>query len=52
LHIDNEEVREVCDRLVQVIMRDEEGEGEAEGEKKVVEMEEDEDEDEQIIDVL
>lgn len=54
LHVDNEEVREVCDRLVQVIMRDEEGEGEAEGEKKVIEMKEDEgeDEDEQIIDVL
>ena len=52
LHINDEEVREACDRLVQVIMRDEEGEGEAEGEKKIVEMEEDEDEDEQIIDVL
>ncbi|KZF21190.1 DUF383-domain-containing protein [Xylona heveae TC161] len=26
LHVENEEVREACDRLVQVIMRDEEGE--------------------------
>ena len=50
LHVDDEEVREACDRLVQVIMRDEEGEGDAEGEKKVAEIEEDEDE--QIIDVL
>lgn len=50
LHVDNEEVREACDRVVQVIMRDEEGEREAEGEKKVVEVEHDEDE--QIIDVL
>lgn len=28
LHVEDEEVREACDRLVQVIMRDEEGEGE------------------------
>lgn len=27
LHVEDEEVREACDRLVQVIMRDEEGEG-------------------------
>lgn len=27
LHVDDESVREACDRLVQVIMRDEEGEG-------------------------
>ncbi|KAG2412639.1 hypothetical protein HFD88_010196 [Aspergillus terreus] len=27
LHVDSEEVREACDRLVQVLMRDEEGEG-------------------------
>lgn len=27
LRVENEEVREVCDRLVQVLMRDEEGEG-------------------------
>lgn len=28
LHVEDEDVREACDRLVQVIMRDEEGEGE------------------------
>ncbi|KAF7713548.1 Uncharacterized protein PECH_000568 [Penicillium ucsense] len=28
LHVDDEEVQEACDRVVQVIMRDEEGEGE------------------------
>ena len=43
LQVDNEDVREGCDRLVQVLMRDEEGE-----EKKVDEV----DEDEQIIEVL
>ena len=46
LHVEDEEVREGCDRIVQVIMRDE---ANAEGEPKVVEIEEDEDE--QIIDV-
>ena len=41
LHVEDEEVREACDRLVQVIMRDEEGEGEktdaelAEAQKKI-----------------
>ncbi|KAH1310880.1 hypothetical protein KXX47_006067 [Aspergillus fumigatus] len=29
LHVDDEGVREACDRLVQVLMRDEEGEGDA-----------------------
>lgn len=28
LHVENEDVREACDRLVQVLMRDEQGEGE------------------------
>lgn len=46
LHVDDEGVREACDRLVQVIMRDEESE------PKVTEIEEEEDEDEQIIEVL
>jgi len=32
LHVDNEDVREGCDRLVQVLMRPEEGEGDAEAE--------------------
>jgi Domain of unknown function (DUF383)/Domain of unknown function (DUF384) len=46
LHVDDEEVRESCDRIVQVIMRDEEPEGD--GEPKMKEI----DEDEEIIDVL
>jgi len=53
LHVDDEGVGEACDRLVQVIMREEEGEGDDKakgGESKVVEVEEDEDE--QMIDVL
>lgn len=52
VHVDDEGVRETCDRLVQVIMRDEEceeGDGEKRAENKAVEIEEDEDE--QIIDV-
>lgn len=49
LHTEDDEVREACDRYVQVIMRDEEGEGEDEG-PKVKEVEED-DEDE-IVDVV
>jgi len=51
LHIEDDEVRESCDRIVQVIMRDEEGEGSSENiEPKVAEVEEDEDE--KIVDVL
>jgi hypothetical protein len=51
IHIEDDEVRESCDRIVQVIMRDEEGEGSSENiEPKVAEVEEDEDE--QIVDVL
>ncbi|KAF2803784.1 DUF383-domain-containing protein [Mytilinidion resinicola] len=54
LHVDDEEVREACDRLVQVIMRDEEGEGKKTGDKgKMIALEaEEEDEDEQIVDIL
>lgn len=46
LHVDDDDVRESCDRIVQVIKRDEEGEGEGEAkaEPKVKEIEEDEDE--------
>lgn len=43
LHVDNEEVRETCDRLVQVLMRDEEDDGE--GERAKVEDEDDSDDD-------
>jgi hypothetical protein len=51
LQVEDEGVREGCDRLVQVLMRDEEGEGKAvEGGSRVEEIEEDEDE--QIIDVM
>lgn len=51
LHLQNkdEDVRESCDRLVQVLMRDEEGEG---GDVPKVQEIEDEDEDEQIVDVV
>ncbi|KAF1351631.1 DUF383-domain-containing protein [Lizonia empirigonia] len=61
LHIDNDEVREACDRVVQILMRNEEGEEEhvpdmsaAGGSAgKLVELKnEDDDEDEQIVDVL
>ncbi|KAK3705458.1 Protein hgh1 [Vermiconidia calcicola] len=48
MHVEDEGVRESCDRLVQVIMRDEEGEGD--GQPKVQEVEEDEDE--QIVDIV
>jgi hypothetical protein len=47
LHIDDDELRDACDRLVQVIMRKEEGEEEDEI-PKVAEI----DEDEELIDVL
>lgn len=61
LHIENEEVREACDRVVQILMRKEEGEEEdvpdmsgASGSAgKLVELKNDEeDEEEQIIEVL
>lgn len=61
LHIDNDEVREACDRVVQILMRNEEGEeedvpdmrGAGGSAGKLVELKpEDEDEEEQIVDVL
>ncbi|KAK5169396.1 Protein hgh1 [Saxophila tyrrhenica] len=58
LQVEDEGVREGCDRLVQVLMREEgmkvsEGEGEGgDGEGRVEEVDEDEDEDEQIVDVV
>ena len=50
LQIEDEDVRAGCDRLVQVLMRGEEGE--IDGQPRVQEIEEDDDEDEQIIDVV
>jgi hypothetical protein len=60
LHIENEEVREACDRVVQIIMRKEEGEEEdipdmsaAGGNAgRLVELKDDEDEEDQLIEVL
>lgn len=54
LQVDDEGVREACDRLVQVIMRKEEGEedGEEETGAKITEIREDEeDEDEKIVEI-
>ena len=50
LQVEDEGVREGCDRLVQVLMRDEEGEGKDGAHPRVQEIEEDEDE--QIVDIL
>lgn len=47
LHVDNEEVREACDRLVQVLQRDEE-----EGEEAEAPRIEEEDEDEQVEEIF
>ncbi|PGG97299.1 hypothetical protein GX51_07394 [Blastomyces parvus] len=56
LHVDDDGTREGCDRLVQVLMRDEEGEGEeaaAAIEKAKVEMEKKQaEEDEQMVEVF
>lgn len=55
LHTDDDGVREGCDRLVQVIMRDEEGEGKDGPQTGFVDelpAEEDEDEEEQMIEIL
>jgi hypothetical protein len=63
LHIENDDVREACDRVVQILMRNEEGEeedvpdmsGAASGSGKMVALkneEEEEDEEDQIIDIL
>lgn len=64
-HIEDEGVREACDRLVQVVMRDEEGEGADEEQARAIAQaaqgrggmlqgntEHDVDEDDQIVDVL
>lgn len=52
LQVDDEEVREGCDRLVQVVMRDEEGEGEQPNEERNRVQEVEEDEEDEIIEVL
>ena len=52
LQVEDESVREGCDRLVQVLMREEEGGGEAESGAHPRVQEIEEDEDEQIVDVL
>jgi hypothetical protein len=62
LQVEDEGVREACDRLVQVVMRNEEGEKEEVGELKsdpgaqpgrlLALQPEEEDEDEQIVDIL
>lgn len=62
LHVEDDEVREACDRVVQILMRNEEGEEEeipdmgpaAGGSGKMIELkaEEDEDEDDQLVEVL
>ena len=62
LHIEDEEVRDACDRLVQILMRDEEGEEQdipdrsvaaAGGSGRMIELKnEEEDEEEQLVDVL
>ncbi|KAH6616794.1 hypothetical protein C7974DRAFT_402455 [Boeremia exigua] len=56
LHTEDEGVREACDRVVQILMRDEEGEESAEakagGSGRLIELEQDEDEEDQLIEVL
>lgn len=55
LHVDHDEVREACDRLVQVLMREEEGEQSAESKalaNAIAEQREQLDEDEQLVEVL
>lgn len=62
LHVDDDDVREACDRVVQVIMRKEEGEeedipqgvadGGGAGKMMALKDEEDEDEDEKIVDIV
>ncbi|KXG45401.1 Uncharacterized domain UPF0507 [Penicillium griseofulvum] len=44
MHVEDENVTEACDRLVQVLMRDEEGEGEGEPEQPKVEAPKNQDE--------
>lgn len=60
LHFENEDVREACDRVVQILMRKEEGEEEdipdmsaaASGSGKLVELGPDDDEEDQLVEVL
>lgn len=59
LHVDNEDVREACDRLVQVLLRDEEGEGTGEAaaplEAKAqaeTGMHQDQDEDQKVVELF
>lgn len=60
LHVDDDDVREACDRVVQIIQRKEEGEeedipsgvGGDSGKMVALNNEEEEDEDERIVDVL
>jgi len=59
MQVENEDVREACDRLVQLLMRKEEGEEEDEipppgvgGRLVELDPDEEEDEDEKIVDIL
>jgi hypothetical protein len=62
LHVEDDDVREACDRVVQILMRDEEGEeegvpnadmGDSGDSGKLLELKyDDEDEDEQIVDIV
>jgi hypothetical protein len=60
LHVEDEGVREACDRMVQILMRNEEGEDEDEisngaettaGAGKLLELKDDADEDDMIVDI-
>lgn len=53
LHVEDEEVREACERVVQILKRDEEGEGEDEAPPAdgMLQLEQ-EDEEDQIIEIL
>jgi Domain of unknown function (DUF383)/Domain of unknown function (DUF384) len=53
LHVDNEEVREACDRLVQVLLRDEAEDGdEGNASKEQGKQPHEEDEDEKVVEVF
>ncbi|KAH8732381.1 hypothetical protein GQ44DRAFT_603084 [Phaeosphaeriaceae sp. PMI808] len=58
MHVENEDVREACDRMVQIIQREEEGEEEDipnavdGGGGRMVELKDGDDEDERIVDIL
>lgn len=51
LHVDDDDVRDACDRIVQVIKRDEEDEATGKDEPKVKELKAEEDEDEMLVEV-